>query len=265
MHASKRNEDQTRAATFGQPSRHSNPDATGAADGDLSGAILWSRASEVPAVAMPRVAVPPLESGDHLTREEFHRRYLTSPEIRRAELIDGVVFVSSPDSYDHAEPHSRAVGWLYVYRARTPGVGLADNATLFLDPDNELQPDVCLFRVPPNGNIRFVTRREGRRRLRYLEGVPDLVLEIAASSASYDLHNKKQVYERNAIPVYIVWLIFEHRLVWFRLADGRYVEVEPDERGMIESSVFPGLRLAVDRLLAGDDAGVVAALDLPSG
>ena len=73
------------------------------------------------------------------------------------------------------------------------------------------------------------------------------------------------MYERNGVPEYIVWLIFEQRLVWFRLTEGRYVEVRPDERGIIESAVFPGLRLAVDKLLAGDDAGVVAALDLPIG
>jgi Uma2 family endonuclease len=214
---------------------------------------------------MPGVAVPPLESGDHLTREEFHRRYLAHPEIKRAELIDGVVFVSSPASNEHARPHSRAVGWLYVYQIRTPGVDLAVDGTVFLDPDNEVQPDACLYWLPPRGNIRLVTRREGRRTLHYLEGVPDLVFEVAVSSASYDLHSKRRIYERIGVPEYIVWLIFEQRLIWFRLADGRYVEVEPDERGMIESSVFPGLRLAVDKLLAGDDAGVVAALDLPSG
>jgi len=216
-------------------------------------------------VAIPRAAVPPLESGDHLTRAEFHRRYLAHPEIKRAELIDGVVFVSSPASNEHARPHGRAVGWLYVYQIRTLGVDLADNGTILLDSDNEVQPDACLYWLPPRGNVRLVARREGRRTLHYLQGVPDLVFEIAASSASYDLHSKRRVYERNGVPEYIVWLIFEQRLVWFRLREGRYVEVRPDERGIIESAVFPGLRLAVDKLLAGDDAGVVAALDLPIG
>jgi len=47
---------------------------------------------------------------------------------------------------------------------------------------------------------------------------------------------------------------------WFRLEDGGDGEVMPDARGVIESAVFPGLRLAVEKLLAGDDAGVIAAL-----
>jgi Uma2 family endonuclease len=216
-------------------------------------------------MAMPRVAPPPLESGDHLTREEFHRRYLAHPEIKRAELIDGVVFVSSPASNEHARPHGRAVGWLYTYQIRTPGTDLAVDGTVLLDSENEVQPDVCLYWLPPRGKVQLVTRSEGRQTVHYLQGVPDLVFEIAVSSASYDLHSKRRVYERNGVPEYIVWLIFEQRLVWFRLTEGRYVEVPPDARGMIESGVFPGLRLAVDKLLAGDDAGVAAALDLPNG
>jgi len=40
-----------------------------------------------------------LESGDHLTHEEFHRRYLERPDIKKAELVEGVVYVSSPGRF----------------------------------------------------------------------------------------------------------------------------------------------------------------------
>jgi Uma2 family endonuclease len=212
-------------------------------------------------MAVPRAQTPPLESGDHLSRDEFHRRYLEHPEIKRAELVDGVVYVSSPVGFDHSEPHSSAVGWLYVYRTRTPGVRSADNGTIFLPTGDEVQPDGCLFRLLPEGRIRIVERREGRRKTRYLEGTPDLVFEVAASSASYDLHSKKRAYERAGVPEYIVWQVYDRRITWFRLHDGRYIEVEPDENGIIESLVFLGLRLAVVKMLDGDDAGVLAALD----
>lgn len=211
-------------------------------------------------MAAPRTAPPPLESGDHLSRDEFHRRYLQHPEIKRAELIEGVVYVSSPVGYDHSDLHSAVVGWLFSYRVRTPGVGLADNGTLFLPTGDEVQPDACLYRLPPHGGVRFVERREGRRTTRYLEGAPELIFEVAASSASYDLHSKKRAYERSGVQEYIVWQIYERRITWFRLEQGRYVEVEPDHRGVIESRVFPGLRLAVDAMLAGDYGRVLAEL-----
>lgn len=208
-------------------------------------------------MAAPIRLSPPLESGDHLTRDEFHRRYLEHPEIR-AELVEGVVFVSSPVSLQHAEPHSTAVTWIGTYRIRRPGLRSADNITLLLPTGDEVQPDVCLYRPPPLGRVRFVERREGKEKVSYLEGVPELVFEVAASSASYDLHSKKRAYERAGVPEYIVWQIYERGITWFRLVDGRYVEVQPDANGVIESAVFPGLRLAVAKLLAGDDAGVIA-------
>jgi Uma2 family endonuclease len=216
-------------------------------------------------MAAPQTAPPPLESGDHLSREEFHRRYLEHPEIKRAELVEGVVFVSSPASNEHGVPHGTAVGWLFAYKARTPGIELTDNGTLFLPTGDEVQPDACLYKVPPSGGVQLVTRREGGRPVRYLEGTPELVFEVAASSASYDLHSKKRAYERSRVPEYIVWQVYDRRIDWFRLQDGQYVPMQPDERGVIESRVFPGLRLAVAKMLAGDDAGVLAELDRAGG
>jgi Uma2 family endonuclease len=211
-------------------------------------------------VAPAAPSVPPLQSGDHLSREEFHRRYLEYPHLR-AELVEGVVYVSSPVSAQHGEPHLGASGWLYVYRTHTSGVSAATDTTVFLPGDNEVQPDVCLYRLPPLGRVRYVSLKEGDETVTYLDGAPELVVEIAASSASYDLHSKKRVYERAGVEEYIAWLIFERRIVWFRLVDGRFVEVEPDASGVIESATFPGLRLDVGAMLAGDDAAVVAELE----
>src|SRR5665213_1777585 len=80
--------------------------------------------------------IPPLESGDRLTRAEFMRRYEAMPEIKKAELIEGVVYVSSPvRQTHHGEPHSNLVGWLIIYRAGTPGVMTGDNSTILLGLD----------------------------------------------------------------------------------------------------------------------------------
>lgn len=210
-------------------------------------------------MAAASVPVVPLESGDRLTRAEFHRRYCARADIKRAELIEGVVYVASPTRLDqHGEPHFAVVTWLGTYRARTPGVRGGDNATVFLDAENEVQPDAFLFYDPPRGGGARATS-EG-----YVEGAPQLVVEIAASCASYDLHDKIRVYRRNRVGEYVVWQVLEARIDWFRLRDAEYVRVEPDARGVIESRSFPGLRLNVAKMLAGDIAGVLAELDADS-
>jgi Uma2 family endonuclease len=87
-----------------------------------------------------------------------------------------------------------------------------------------------------------------------------LIVEIAVSSASYDLHDKLKAYRRNGVQEYLVWQIYDKRLDWFRLSEGEYVPLEPDADGVVRSQVFPGLHLAVAALLEGDLARVLAEL-----
>jgi hypothetical protein len=50
--------------------------------------------------------IPLLESGDRLSRHEFERRYEVMPHIKKAGLVEGVVYVASPLRFEsHAEPH----------------------------------------------------------------------------------------------------------------------------------------------------------------
>ncbi len=197
-----------------------------------------------------------LHSGDRLTRCEFHRRYLASPWIKRAELVEGVVYVSSPVSARHAEPHGWIVGWLFAFQSKHPDLRLHDNVTVFLDADNEVQPDACLWREEPGGPH---LNDKG-----YVEGAPQLVVEVAVSSASYDLHDKLRAYRRNGVREYVVWRVEDHAIDWFRLREGAFERVEPDAAGVVESATFPGLRLHVAKLLAGELAGVLAALEQPT-
>lgn len=202
---------------------------------------------------MVKTALPTLESGDHLSRQEFHRRYCERPDIGKAELVEGVVYLPSPVSAYHAEPDNVMGTWLGSYRARHPDVRAANNLTVKLDDRNEVQPDGVLWREMPGGPRLSPAG--------YLQGAPQLVVEVAASSVSYDLHEKKHAYERNGVGEYLVWRVFDERLDWFRLIEGRYEVVEPDASGIIVSREFPGLRLHVAKLLAGDIAGVLAELD----
>jgi hypothetical protein len=62
--------------------------------------------------------VPPLEPGDRLTRAELERRYEAMPRLRKAELIEGVVYIPSPGRLRlHSRPHLHLATWLGAYEA----------------------------------------------------------------------------------------------------------------------------------------------------
>ena len=206
-------------------------------------------AASCPPAGMPS---PPLENGDRLTRCEFERRYAARPDLKKAQLIEGVVYMPSPVSTAHAGPHAMIQTVLLVYAASTPGVRGYDNATVRLDLDNEPQPDVLL---------RIESEAGGRARVSaddYIEGAPELVVEVAASSASIDLHDKLRAYRRNGVQEYVVWRTHERQIDWFEIADGEYRVLPADDAGIVHSRVFPGLRLAASALLKGDLAGALA-------
>ena len=156
---------------------------------------------------------------------------------------------------EHAEPHAAVLGVLFHYCVFTPGVRVADNATVRLDLHNEPQPDV-LLRIDEETGGRAHVSEDG-----YLEGGPELIVEVAASSASLDMREKLRVYRRCGVREYIVWRTEEKSIEWFELAGGEYRPLPRDERGVIESRVFPGLRLATDALIAGNLAAVLSEVD----
>jgi Uma2 family endonuclease len=195
---------------------------------------------------------PPLENGDRLSRAEFERRYQAHPEIKKAELIEGVVYVSSPVRVRrHGSPHSDIIGWLTVYRAATPGVQVADNATLRLDLDNEMQPDVSVWIEQGSA---FIDEDD------YLRGAPELIVEIAASSAAVDLTDKLRVYRRNGVQEYLVLLTDERETRWYAFNDSNIQLIKPDDQGVLHSQVLPGLQLNPTLFWQGDLAGVLAVL-----
>lgn len=200
-------------------------------------------------------AIHPLANGDRLTRDEFERRYEAMPNVR-AELIEGVVYVSSPVSTQfHAEPHGYLMTWVGVYRAATRALRLGDNGTVKLDWTNEPQPDVLLMIRPEFGGA--ATTDAGG----YINGSPEFVAEVAASSVSIDLGDKMEAYRRNKVREYLVWRVYDTAIDWFVLRKGKYVALAPDSAdGLLKSEVFPGLWLDATALLNGDLAAVLAAL-----
>ena len=208
-----------------------------------------------PQPAMLPEAIPPLENGDHLTRIEFERRYNAMPPHIRAELIEGVVHMSSPVRHKkHGKPHILVEGWVAAYYSETPGTDCSDNATVRLDLDNEPQPDVVLFLEKDYGG-QVQMSEDG-----YLEGAPELAIEVAASSVSIDLHAKLHAYRRNGVLEYIVWRVDDKAIDWFRLRGGQYERIAPEASGIMRSRVFPGLWLNTKAMLKGEMKKTLATL-----
>lgn len=198
---------------------------------------------------------PPLNAGDRLSRAEFERRYHAHPEIKKAELVEGIVYMPSPARFTlHSQPHGYLVAWLGLYCSATPGVLLGDNATTRLDYENVVQPDALLRLDPALGGRSSVTQDD------YLAGPPELVVEIAASSVSYDLGVKRRVYARNGVQEYLAAQAYEQRVDWFVLREGEYEALQPDADGILRSEVLPGLWLPADALWGGDLAGMLTVL-----
>ena len=179
----------------------------------------------------PRV-LPPLEAGQRLDQPTFHERYAAMPDMTRAELVGGVVFMPSPLRDMHGETDRMIGGWLFLYQTATPGLRSPSNATTILSTDVEVQPDAQL-RIPEElgGQARLV---DG-----YVNGPPELVVEIGRSSRSSDLGPKKDEYEKAGVLEYLFVGIEPDEIRWFALRDGVFQEMAAVEDGIYRSEVFP--------------------------
>lgn len=199
-----------------------------------------------------RRGIPPLAAGDHLSRAEFERRYEAMPYVKKAELVEGVVYMPSPVSAHHGRPHAIVMGWLLAYVAATPGAELFDNTSLRIDARSELQPDAMVLLDEARGGACRI-ERDG-----FVAGSPEFVVEVAASSASYDMHSKLRVYQRNGVQEYLGLLTYEQHAIWHALAGGKYAPMQPGDDGVLRSQVFPGLWLDPQKLWSNDVRGLLA-------
>jgi Uma2 family endonuclease len=200
--------------------------------------------------------IRPLENGDHLTRDEFERRYDAMPDLKKAELLEGVVFMGSPVRLrHHGNPHIHVSTWLGNYEASTPGVISGDNVSVRIDDESMPQPDLSMIIDPDRGGLTRPSEDD------YIEGGPELVVEVSASMVSIDLHTKLRIYLRNNVREYIAWRVLDGVVDWFVLREGRYDRLAPGPDGLLKSEVFPGLWLDPKALAAGNLAGVLATLD----
>jgi Uma2 family endonuclease len=194
----------------------------------------------------------PLQRGQRLTRKEFLRRWEAMPELKFAELINGVVYMPSPQTMEHGRTQSMVGTWLGNYSAYTPGcVSGAQSTWLMLQ--SAPQPDLYLWILPEHGGQSGI-------RGKYNSGAPELAAEICYSSAPYDLGVKKILYQKAKVREYVVFLVEEQEIRWHRLTGNVYELCAPTSRGLFRSAVFPGLWLDGPALWKHDLARVLRTL-----
>jgi Uma2 family endonuclease len=198
--------------------------------------------------------IPPVEAGDHLDQATFHERYKAMPRAFRAELIGGIVIVPSPLAQEHGLYHALIMTWLGNYWIATPGTRALDNATTILGERSEPQPDASLIIEPTAGGQTDLSEDD------YTLGPPELIVEVASSSASIDLHAKQRDYARAGVLEYVVVVLRQRLIRWFVLRARGYQDMVADTDGIFRSRVFPGLWLHVDALLRLDGVQVMEAL-----
>ena len=188
-----------------------------------------------------------------MTSDEFLRRWEAMPDLKHADLIDGVVYMPSPLSRPHSAFHILLAAWLRNYESHTPGTESGLEATWIMGKRNVPQPDVALRVLPEFGGQ---SRDEGD----YTGGAPELVGEVALSSGACDLGAKFRLYERVGVHEYWVAVVPEARLIWYEWIKGSFCAREPDADGVYRSRSFPGLWLDTEAFWRRDGARVQVVL-----
>ena len=172
-----------------------------------------------------------LKHGARMNRERFHHLYGQTPEDFRVELIGGVVYEPSPISISHGEHHSLLGLILASYALQTPGVQSLGSVTVLLSDQDEVEPDLMLRVLPEFGGRTQNTSDN------YVNGPPELVVEIAHSSASLDLGRKRKRYMLGGVTEYLVICTHLKEIRWFDLPNN--AQYQADDRNIIKSKVFP--------------------------
>ncbi len=173
--------------------------------------------------------------GDHLTFDELEARFDQLRDQPHLDLIDGKVYMTPRRYLQHDGPLTKLSYLLSHYVRFTPGVESCVEATLFMEQENGPSPDICLWLEPDVGGQTCINDRG------YLTGAPELIIEIAASSASYDLYEKKDLYERLGVREYLVWRTEERAIDVFEMRGNSFQRVDLRPEDQWKSRVFAGL------------------------
>lgn len=202
-----------------------------------------------------RTTPPVLHNGDLLPASEFLRRFERMPEVKKAELVDGIVFMDHRVCAAHGEASAALCHWLGMYSVSTPLTRGSIRVTTLLDDDNVVQPDVTLA-VKTSAGGRTSHSPDG-----FMVGGAELLADVALSSVNLDARVKPDLFARFGVAEYVLWRVEDEAIDWWTLRDGKYEAIDPDPAdGLVKSVVYPGLWLDRAAMLRGDVPAVLAAL-----
>jgi Uma2 family endonuclease len=191
-----------------------------------------------------------LVNGEQMSQPEFHRRYEACPNGEKWELVGGVVYMASPLKLNHSRYDGEIGLLLESYRVGTPGIEVTHNATAVLGDESEPQPDLAMRILPEYGGQSRTSADD------YLEGAPELVVEIAHSRRALAMHAKRKDYQRSGVIEYLVLLVEEQQVKWFDFPK----EIRPNREGISRSRVFPGFWIDTEALLRRDSRQLLEVL-----
>jgi Uma2 family endonuclease len=157
---------------------------------------------------------------------------LLVPDGQKGDLIDGVIYVASPDNTDAGKLYT----WLNTLIAtfvdeRDLGQVLSQRIAFRISDTYAPEPDIAFVR---SNRLHLVQRRQ-------VNGPPDLAVEIVSpDSIDRDFILKRQVYQTAGVPEY--WIVdeMEEQVYLLRLdREGHYHDVRP-RKGRLASRVLPG-------------------------
>lgn len=157
----------------------------------------------------------------------------------KAELLDGVMVVHSPEKTRHEQEFRFLFVLMNLFAyAHHWGEVLGSMATVHLGECRKVKPDIAAVRLE---RVHIITEDA-------IEGVPDLVLEIVSESTRrYDFGEKRKVYEEAGVPE--IWLVdFERKVVMVVRRVGRRYRSEAKSGGILRSQVMKGFWLRVEWL-----------------
>jgi Uma2 family endonuclease len=156
-------------------------------------------------------------------------------EDQEADLLDGVIYMASPENTDANELFMWLSGLMHDFaEVKDLGKVYGSRVACRLDDRNAPEPDIVFI-----GNDRLHQVHRGG-----IEGAGDLAVEIVSpDSVERDYETKREKYEKAGFREY--WIIDEHEqsVLLLRLTRrGKYREVRP-KRGVLTSEVLKGFWL----------------------
>ena len=175
---------------------------------------------------------------DLVTIEEF---YCLVPDGQKADLLDGVIYLASPDTR-RSDRLSGFIKFLLQGYADIRGLGevYGSRFAFELSQFRAPEPDIAFVRTE---RLHLVSERR-------MVGGPDIAVEIVSrDSRQRDYGEKKQLYAEAGVSEY--WIVdpLQRRVEFHRLHAGHYELVPLEHNHIFRSVVLEGFWLEVEWLL----------------